>query len=635
MTDSGQIAIESDHLSGPKWGVGYRAVFPVQGHMNPIDVAQRHVRAWLSEKLGGIGRLDDWDGASSQVFDSRYSISTVDISDSTSGTSRRLYRLTDSNTAGTFAVALYASQPARRNGLLVVEASQANVSGDAAVDAVGTPRLVRDLIDEVQPRDGATDLTSSPQFIRRADVDVVVDAVTDAARIGSVIVACSPALDVDAAWAEIVAKLTRNSVGVAATFVIAGDAVDDFNRLLPTSHQTPLGSVRTYAAGVDLESPADARVHRFLGPSTLARSVHGRAVTGKLPAIHARGPRLRLLERSLPADVRRTIDLLDRAERRQRLEREVALEAAQTSASAVPIFTTETGSSGASPDTRAPFSSSLAAIRRVVNKWLGRAEPDESDIDALDTFISKRVAEAKVARGYVEEVETENDRLHKEIDSLRTQLDDRDFDIALSADELRSVERDNYTLRSRLRELHQFVIPTDDQEWAPPADVEELVARITPGPDAHRALAFVEFTGDSDTVAELRKRDPYGKYANDLWDYVRVLFEYAELRHSGTFTGSVYMYLEQDDVDGFKCSPQRHAAKESDSVLRNAKWRSERVFPVPSAVDPAERMLMEAHFRPTHRDQFAPRMYYLDDISVSGKIYVGYIGRHLSNTKTS
>ena len=62
----------------------------------------------------------------------------------------------------------------------------------------------------------------------------------------------------------------------------------------------------------------------------------------------------------------------------------------------------------------------------------------------------------------------------------------------------------------------------DSGRWAPPADVEELIARITPGEEAHFALDYVEFTGDSDAVAELRKRDPYGKYASDLWDYVRV-----------------------------------------------------------------------------------------------------------------
>lgn len=162
-----------------------------------------------------------------------------------------------------------------------------------------------------------------------------------------------------------------------------------------------------------------------------------------------------------------------------------------------------------------------------------------------------------------------------------------------------------------------------------------MIARITPGADAHAALKYVEFTGDPAAVAEVRKRDHYGKYASDLWDYVRVLAEYAALREAGVFDGSVYMYLEQDDIAGFKCSPQRHAARESDSVLQNGKWRSERELPVPASVDTSGRIMMQAHFKPTHRDQFAPRMYYFDDVNSTGKIYIGYIGRHLSNTRTS
>ena len=43
---------------------------------------------------------------------------------------------------------------------------------------------------------------------------------------------------------------------------------------------------------------------------------------------------------------------------------------------------------------------------------------------------------------------------------------------------------------------------------------------------------------------------------------------------------------------------------------------------------------MEAHFKPTWRDTFAPRMYYYDDLGNTGKIYIGYIGRHLTNTQS-
>jgi hypothetical protein len=58
------------------------------------------------------------------------------------------------------------------------------------------------------------------------------------------------------------------------------------------------------------------------------------------------------------------------------------------------------------------------------------------------------------------------------------------------------------------------------------------------------------------------------------------------------------------------------------------------VFRVPTSVSPDGLVLMDAHFKPTHADTVAPRMHYFDDTDQSGKVYVGYIGRHLTNTKT-
>ena len=639
MTEQALAERTSDSAARSDWGVGYRTIFRTKPHVDAIEVAERHVRGWLGDKLGGVSRLDEWDGASSRTFDDRLSITVAEVDDPTAGVARRLYRLVDTNAGGTFVISIYAARSGgAKPGLLVVQGAQERVPDDAAIDSVGTPRIVRDLIDELQPLDGATPLTSRPQIVRNGDVGSVLDAITDDSRIGSVIVASSPGTEVDSAWSEIVSKLTRNSVGVASVFVVAADAVDDLNRHLPDSHGTPRGRVRTYGTGVQLSDPLDGQAHRFLGPSTLSRAVRGSSIVGRLPAVHARGPRLRLLERALPADVRRTIELLDRTERRQRIAAHVAAEVP----AAQPAPSAPQGGEGlpedklqaAANETHTPV---LASLKRMFARWLGRENVTELDVTDLDSFIATNVSDARVAQSYITEVEAENDRLLAQLTELREQLDEVGFDIALSADELRASSRENQLLRARLRELHEFAAPidADADQWVAPADVEELIARITPGEEAHSALDYVEFTGDTGAVAELRKRDPYGKYASDLWDYVRVLVDYATLRKTGVFEGSVYMYLEQDDVEGFKCSPQRHAARESDSVLQNSKWRSERELPVPTTVDPTGRTLMQAHFKPTHRDQFAPRMYYFDDINSTGKIYIGYIGRHLSNTKTS
>ena len=44
---------------------------------------------------------------------------------------------------------------------------------------------------------------------------------------------------------------------------------------------------------------------------------------------------------------------------------------------------------------------------------------------------------------------------------------------------------------------------------------------------------------------------------------------------------------------------------------------------------------MFAHFRTSHSDTNDPRMYYLIDNDHTHKVYIGYIGPHLTNTKTN
>lgn len=73
---------------------------------------------------------------------------------------------------------------------------------------------------------------------------------------------------------------------------------------------------------------------------------------------------------------------------------------------------------------------------------------------------------------------------------------------------------------------------------------------------------------------------------------------------------------------------------DGNQTLSSPKWSAERVFSVPTTVREGGTVLMEAHFKPTWRDTFAPRLYYYDDVAGTGKVYIGYIGQHLTNTQT-
>ncbi len=630
--------------------IGYRTLLPLRSG-DPVAIAERHVREWLAQKLGGVGALDSWDGASDHEFSSQFRLTVAHADDDSGRIRRRLYRLTDDNHNGLFEISLFAAAVTDRGGHVIVEGARSGVTRDDAVTGVGTPNIVRQILDDVEIHDGATRLTGLPRVIREDEVDDVIRAITDPDRRMSVIVASSVDPSADERWVEVVRQLTRNSVGVATVFAVRAGAVEELSRRLPDSHAVPRGTVRTFTPGVRLEDPADGVAHRFVGPATLERAIRGRRVVGALPSVHARGPRTRFLERAIPVEARRTIDLLARAERAKERAREVerrafppeapsridtATEVVAVELELAPARVFESDDERTAPGDAVPQLGLLSKLRGLVRKWLGRDPETDDDIADLDRFVASRVAEVAVATEQIDEVLGENEKLRGDLGTLRDQLDERDFEVALQADEQRALAYENVTLKRRLREAQvYFVVDEAAKEWSPPADIAELVARITPGEGAHRVIDRVLFTGKEDIAAEVEKRDPYGKYAADLWDFVRVLHDYAEMRATEGFSGNVHMYLSDDNVNSFQCNPQRHAARESDSVIQNSSWRSERVHPVPTEVDPDGVVLMEAHFKPTHRDMFAPRMHYFDDTGNTGKIYVGYIGRHLSTTQSS
>ena len=144
------------------------------------------------------------------------------------------------------------------------------------------------------------------------------------------------------------------------------------------------------------------------------------------------------------------------------------------------------------------------------------------------------------------------------------------------------------------------------------------------------------FSGaDGPTLDLEENNDPVGRLAGIAWQYVRTLYEYARLKHDGAFSGSVFKYLQggQDD-DGYRYGPGGYAPVESETVRNTPPMRQERVFSVPSEVDASGTCFMEEHFRLETRDSTAPRMYFLDATASTGMIYIGYIGKHLTNTRS-
>ncbi|WP_432501815.1 hypothetical protein [Kineococcus arenarius] len=200
---------------------------------------------------------------------------------------------------------------------LVIDLDAEGVDPEIVVDRAAPPNVVRGVLEAVDVLDGHTRLLSKARIVRAADVDELLAEITDPERTVAVAVAGSfEGAPVDR-WADAVNSLLRNGLGVVVGAVLTPDAQEELVQRLPESHTVPAHTIRTFAPQVNLDEVADGARHRVLGARTLERHIHRRGrgiiVDQGLQKLHARSSRQRFLARPLPADVARTMRLLDLA----------------------------------------------------------------------------------------------------------------------------------------------------------------------------------------------------------------------------------------------------------------------------------------------------------------------------------
>ncbi|NQX29305.1 hypothetical protein HQQ81_18315 [Microbacteriaceae bacterium VKM Ac-2854] len=643
--------------------IGYRAILRLDDSADAVAVAEAELRTWFRSKLRRRGRgallVDDWDGEGEFNLGNGAQLRATHCDDDRDLSRRRAYRFSESNSGRTWDVSVLALSTPAANGFkqsLVIEAGVSGSDADDPVELVDPPRIVRNLLDTAVVTEGRTRLTAEPVLV--GDLDGVHDAlaaVTDNSRTSSVIIATSVDLETERRFVAAVSSLTRFSVGVATTFVISARMAEEFDSLVPRSHQVPRGRVRTYLPGVRFDLDEDALRHRVLGPATFARSLSDGRVARPLQVTHAASMKRRFLSLELPADIRRSLSVLAQAE--NRVHRRALVDARVSSPVSSAVSTQHLEAIEAALQFEQPTHEPVTARRepaqafdggllsrltKIVRRWVKADAVDEATMDRLDRFIETRASEVTVAE---EEIERQG-QLHAALLASNAELNERiqsvELDLAIEAEALRKAEREAGYFKSRLLALQAFdhlSVPHDDEAWKPPVSIAEIVAILQGGESSDPAPGFVksriEFTGDLSTVVEIDKRDAYGQYAARVWDFIRVIHDYVGARQAGWERGTMHIYLSSDDApEGFKCTPSRHAATESDSVYNNSSWSRERLLPVPVEVDVSGRMMMGAHFKVSTNDTFAPRLHYFDDTENTGKVYIGYIGKHLTNKQT-
>ena len=197
--------------------------------------------------------------------------------------------------------------------------------------------------------------------------------------------------------------------------------------------------------------------------------------------------------------------------------------------------------------------------------------------------------------------------------------------------ELREARTQVRSLRGRLAEagradeLETTTVPEGTRD--DPVSFAELVDRM----DEFPRLAF---TGDPRLARELDDQTDHPTWVRMAWDALLALEDYAAAAVHGASGGDFRRWCENTPAECHVFPPRKVIRDESRTVRTNGKWKGERELPVPVEVSPTGKVFMGAHLR-IGGGGTAPRLHYHDDCSGTGRIYIGYIGLHLHNTRTN
>lgn len=615
--------------------------------------------------------------------------------DPRSGDVRRAYRLTDRNESGVFRTDVYLVDDAsdsRGKPRVLFEGHMLAKDREEAMEQFGSPRIVQKLAAEHQVSlDGAA-VSPFPILIGVNELPGLVDALLDSDR--DVPLAISPVVDdrTKTAWLDIVGQVTRGSVGMARTYVLEDCAAERFNAMVPSHLGVGRGSIRTYLPKVDPDDEQDGLRHRTLGPDTITRGLApGRDGSPRakffLQRAHRRGVRSSALAQPLPRSVRRSVALsrkkLEEQSRIARVEAAKQLRAVRR----VEDVRDESVASGAHHDEIPTVGDGAGVLTSTIVKrsdvtdrvtsvgqletsalqgqsarvkatslWAkiadffrhrGRIVADEDEVmaavaevhEALDQKTDEVDAVWDQYQADIGRAEKRIEKLEDEAERRRIAWDDLELVLAETQSDLDRQRRVAERRRKALVEVRRPDLIVDsvptDEGWEPPETIDDLISKLDPNAaNSSPASEYVRFSGDRTILEPFSRWDTLGTYAKKTWIFVEVLHDFALAKAEHGFEGNVYSYLTSDEIEGRKVSAHKYAHRESDSVRSNAAMRQERMLPVPAEVHPSGRVLMESHFKIASGDTFAPRMYFYDDTDKSGRIYLGYIGKHLTNTMT-
>lgn len=497
------------------------------------------------------------------------------------------------------------------------------------------PNLAKYLLDVLPIGDGNLAMGAEARVVGADRVDEVLDAIFDPERRGLVFVcATSDEHDLLEPFSERVRRWTRQIYGLGQAYLLGPEATAAFNREAGVFGTLPW-TIRTYYPAPDRDDLQDSRRHRYLTTASLAR-LRDRQISELLGTI----ARAHASSRPEPKEVtrlRRDFDRLS-AERLSDVvhiraggdETEVDQPDIEQQSTALPV---ETDTAERMPVVDDAGAAVIQLVKEVLqvgevtrDSLLGRLrqEREAAPVEAL-AEMTKRLNQQQARIWGLED----QSRAAEEL------LEGAELDEAELRERIDSMERQHQWLRDRLREKddHEAAYAQAETmvglpESSRPKTLLEVVEKLSEG-----TLPGLVFTGDLAVVADVQSRDTMGNAAQAAWEACCALSDYVRVVGDGTFEGAMEHYLK-NLPDGCRGVPtKKHATGESVQTMN--QYGKDRIFPVPTSVDPDGKATMEAHFKLASIGMVSPRLYYLDKVRQEGTIYIGYIGKHLRNTQTN
>lgn len=585
----------------------YRALLACEGTGEWLPTATEELGAWLSSKnwpLDLASDLDQSDGPRKfQLL--RH--------EGQGGKSLRA-QLTEAKTpTGTWLSEITAFEGLNHEGWVRI-----HVRNDRG-RFVDVPRVAKAFIEGLQLRDGHAVLHATPQVYRPDRLEDLVRTLTDPNRNGLVLVAGTDSeLNFDSFFRRM-ERWTRQVYGLAQVIVLDPLATEQFNDRWG-SHSAAPWTIRTYFPAVDPDSVVDARRHRFVGTARLAgsdRSVE--LLLGRVARVHAS-------RRHAPSEVVRIRRAFDRIESRLVFSEIRGRENLGAPATPGVVSSPATAESAETwlRDILNIEDPSKDAVLTLAER-LSQAEGAQAMIGTLTGQLSR-------AQSLIDALEARAEASEDAVRELESANEDAQLEAASAYQRLEDVVARNRWIESRLEGLAAYDVLHGEMpaEFATtyPQNFDELLERLSDS-----TLEGVLFCGNVDVTRRLAEVDTLDQALRRSWDAVLCLRDYVRARAEDTSITSVGGYIRRTPAKFTGYPPGRHAETETGETMR--RWGAERRFPVPPNVDPSGECVMKAHFKLASIGTVDPRMYYLDQWPIDGRVYIGYIGTHLTNTQTS